>query len=136
MVARRFVIPILLMATALLSAGGCDFFESLFSDEQDKFHHSISQEQKHPPATVIEVVNETIVALQLQVLTRSRTNIDARFLVKSALGVEYKVLVQGMRTDKTKVVIYMPSWRNADQARLIMTEIHSRLHHPYLREFN
>ncbi len=101
---------------------GCD---SLNRDE--KFRYSISHTVEQPPAIVVSLVRDTVRALRLAVVSSSTTNIDGQFWVKSALGDEFKILVIGVRTDTTTIDIYMPSRKNLDQAKLILTEIRSRL---------
>ena len=103
-------------------AVGCHVF-----DRDEKFRYSISHTIDQPPANVVMLVRETVRALKLAVVSSNTTNIDGQFWVRSAMGDEFKILVVGVRTDTTTIDIYMPSRKNLDQAKLILTEIRSRM---------
>lgn len=105
-----------------ISGVGCQQYE-----RDEKFTYTITHTSEFPPASVIAAVDDTIKALQLKVQSRSLTNIDAQFWVKSALGTEYQIVVRGVTTQRTKIDIHMPGWRNREQGGLIMSEIRSNL---------
>ncbi len=115
-------ITVLLLAVAVSCSVSCQRFH-----KDEKFRHAIAQNFEYPPGRVVDVVEETIDALRLRVLSTTSTHIDGRYEVRSAIGDEYRILVEGLRTDRTRIEIDMPSRRNQDQARLIMTEISSRM---------
>ncbi len=117
------LIAVSLILLSLSVAASCQ--SRLHTDE--KFKHAISQNYEFAPGVVVNVVEETIAALKLRVLSKSSTHIDGRYEVRSAMGDEYRILVEGMRTDRTRIEIDMPSRRNTDQARLILAEISSRV---------
>ena len=60
-------------------------------------------------------------------MSRVLTSIDGRFEVRSAMGDDYRVVVEGLKTNRCRVAIDMASRRNSDQAKLILTEISSRV---------
>ena len=113
------ILPLLCVVSVLCS---CQRYHT-----DEKFKHAISHTLEYPPGMVVSVVQETVGALKLRVLSKSTTNIDGRFEVRSAMGDEYRILVEGVRTDKTRIEIDMPTRHNADQAKLIMAEISSRV---------
>ena len=125
--------PILGLAPLLLglvlTLPACETFHT-----DEKFRHAIGQNFDYPPGSVVGVVDETVDALRLRVLSRSTTNIDGRFEVRSAIGDEYRILVEGQRTNRTRIEIGMPSRKSTDQAMLIMAEIHSRLRYDRPRQ--
>lgn len=111
-----------MLVLVLLAATGC---RARYQDE--KFRYWLTYTAQRPPGLVVPLVHDTVKALKLTTVSVGTTNIDGHFWVKSALGDEFKIVVQGVRTDTTNIEIYMPDKRNLDQARLIMTEIRSRV---------
>lgn len=97
------------------------------SIKDEKFAHAISETFEENPGLVVDLVDETVEALQLQIRSRVLTSIDGRFEVRSAMGDDYRVVVEGLLTSRTRVEIDMATERNLAQAQLIMTEIRSRI---------
>lgn len=93
----------------------------------EKFKYSISETFQEPPGVVVDLVDSTVDALRLQITSRVLTSIDGRFEVRSAMGDDYRVVVEGLRTDRTRVAVDMTSRRNEARAQLILTEISSRI---------
>jgi hypothetical protein len=120
---------------ALLSAGFALTLATLLpacatgtpSYPDEKFQHAISETFEESPGLVVDLVDETVDTLRLQIVQRVLTAIDGRFEVRTAMGEEYRVVVEGLKTNRTRIEIDMPSRRNLGQAQLIMTEIRSRI---------
>ncbi len=106
--------------------GACTVGTPSYPDE--KFQHAISETFDESPALVVDLVDETVDTLRLDIVQRVLTAIDARFEVRTAMGEEYRVVVHGLKTKRTRIEIDMHSKKNLSQAQLIMTEISSRIH--------
>ena len=115
---------VVLAAVVTWVTAGC---ESVHLDE--KFRYAIIQKENAAPAQVVAAVREALQALNLHDISQDTTNIDAVFEVRSALGYEYRIIVQGERTNRTHIELLMTSRSSRDQARLILTEIHARVIH-------
>lgn len=121
---RRAAALVALLAALVLSAPACSAPPSRLDE---KFRHSISETFEEPPSVVVDLVDTTVEALRLRIMSRALTSIDGRFEVRSAMGDEYRVVVEGLRTDRTRVAIDMTNRRLEEQAQLILTEISSRI---------
>jgi len=122
-VARALGLGAGLVLLALLAA--CATGTPSYPDE--KFQHAISETFDESPGLVVDLVDETVDTLRLDIVQRVLTAIDARFEVRTAMGEEYRVVVQGLKTRRTRIEIDMHSTKNLSQAQLIMTEISSRI---------
>ncbi len=98
------------------------------SDRLDeKFRHTISETFDEPPGVVVDLVDSTLETLRLRIMSQMITSVDGRFEVRTAMGDDYRVVVEGLRTDLTRVAVDMTSVRHTERARLILTEISSRI---------
>jgi hypothetical protein len=120
----RASLPLLALALAFLAVA-CVMEKPVRLDE--KFRYTISETFQEPPGVVVDLVDSTVDALRLQIMSRVLTSIDGRFEVRSAMGDDYRVVVEGLRTDRTRVAIDMTSQRHEARAQLILTEISSRV---------
>lgn len=93
----------------------------------EKFRHTISETFDEPPGVVVDLVDSTLETLRLRIMSQMVTSVDGRFEVRTAMGDDYRVVVEGLRTDLTRVAVDMTSARHSERARLILTEISSRI---------
>ena len=93
----------------------------------EKFRHTVSETFEEPAGVVVDLVDSTVETLRLQIMSRALTSIDGRIEVRSAMGDHYRVVVEGLKTNRCRVAIDMAHRRNEDQAKLILNEISSRI---------
>ena len=107
--------------------------KTLLVDPQGKpnqrrvYHSVVNEVVSAPSAQVIQAVHNAIEATKLELESSSTTNIDAVFVVRSALRKEFRIIVLAVTHHRTRVNISALDKQDKNIAQLILERVKAGL---------
>ena len=121
---KRSLFIWLLMVTIIagLTSTGC---KRLHRVEVGEATYRLAIDQTHSAFSekVISATETAIKAMNLNVSQKKATNVDGWFLVSTALGNEFRIVVQATSHDRTRIRVYTGKKPNSQMARVIYENI-------------
>lgn len=118
------MLPLTPALLCLMIAGCQSVSDNDLSQEKRTVYHVVVREILNvPSAKVVASVKRAVAAAQLETISRTTTNLDGLFHVQTALRKEFKIVVEAVAHDKTRLEISAVDRSDREMGRILFDRI-------------